>query len=229
MRLQSRAAPGVGKPRGSFEKPSRERACRSMLRDTFRSWMRTNMDGRYYFEHYVWPNYQAFLAEPGYEHLAMNAAVAAYHMLEWAAFSRLPSGSPAASRHQDLIDEQNKLRPTVMQACPQFGLLEDVATAYKHILTRPTGTNKRPRIITELVKVRTASRDTRWSDKEAWDDSKAWQDRYVTVVADDGTAECELLFALNEVVTYWGDCIYGSDPTWIERRPEPHTGTGILQ
>jgi hypothetical protein len=186
------------------------------------------MDGSYYFEHYVWPNYDAFLAEPSYKHLAVNAAVAAYHMLEWSAFCRLTSGSPSAIRDQDLVKEVKRLRTTVIQACPQLPLLEDVATAYKHILTRPTA-NNRSRIITELLKVRTVSRNTHWSDNEAWDDNKIWKDRYDTVILDVGTVEHELLCALNAVVAYWGDCIYGSHSAWLERRPEPDDGTGILR
>jgi hypothetical protein len=181
------------------------------------------MDDTYYFEQYVWPNYQAFQAEPGSRHLAMNSAVAAYHMLEWLAFRRSASSSPATD------DTLNELRRAVRDACSDFELVEDVVTAYKHIWSRPMGAGRRLRIFTELVKVRTAWRDTRWIDRQGWDDDKAWQDHYETVVVSDGTAERELLSALNQVVAYWGDCIYGSDSAWTMRRPDPDGGTGILR
>jgi hypothetical protein len=185
-----------------------------------------------YFEQYVWPNYESFRADPGRKLLAMNAVVAAYHMADWIAACRVGPGVAGGIKDGDVRGAVKQVRKDVLEACPDFALIEDAATAYKHVVTSDkTGGKERPRKrhFMELVRVGTGSRDTRWSDTEAWDASKVWQDHYESVVIDDGKTEHELLLALNHLVAYWGDYVYAGRPDWKERRPEPGAGTGVLR
>ena len=89
-----------------------------------------------YFEQYVWPNYESFRADPGRKLLAMNAVVAAYHMADWIAACRVGPGVAGGIKDGDVRRAVKQVRKDVLEACPDFALIEDAATAYKHVVTR---------------------------------------------------------------------------------------------
>lgn len=121
-----------------------------------------------YFDDFVWSNYTRFLAEPGSKSLAMNAIVPAYHVAEWIAAYDLKSSNSGTPSADAVSAKAVQIRDTAAAGCPEFALLEDVVTAYKHVVTRPQTPNKKKwlRFFTELLKVQTQATSTVWRDND---------------------------------------------------------------
>lgn len=105
---------------------------------------------REFFEEIVSPNVDSFLADQGSKQFAFNAAVALYHMTEYVC-------GFAAEHNVDWFPDAGDAgiepyRQRLLEKCPQFGVAEAVALAYKHYKLRHARAKEMAPAITSILR-----------------------------------------------------------------------------
>lgn len=147
-----------------------------------------------FFNDFVLPNLAEFRAGPTDKRLAANAAVAMYHMIDYAAFSLLPPGYSENARRKKVED----LRKQVRNSCCEFKLIDDLAHAYKHCVA-----TRGKRTFQDLLQVQSHIASA-FADGSYYSDGSSHADReQVVAVQDAAGGWIDLRHCLETARRYW--------------------------
>jgi len=136
--------------------------------------MKIDMTPSEYFSQFVEPNWQDYIRNKTSLRLAANVAISSYHMVDYIARAeeRTETGSVCARAEAK---------------CPHFGIIQQIANAFKHSERTRQSKSKTPDVITDVLQI-SHSHSEPFSDCTFFSDNTGWHsdEPRITAIAPTG-------------------------------------------
>ncbi|WP_027134444.1 hypothetical protein [Geminicoccus roseus] len=128
------------------------------------------MDPQTYFAEFVQPNYSDFLAHRDSLRHAANAAVSAYHLVDYVA-------------KQEGLTGSGKVVEQFRSKCPEFTLIQQIANTFKHAVRDPSRSKKEVTVVTDVLRIKVGQQEP-FSDGTFFSDGTGLESERSRIVID---------------------------------------------